>query len=281
MANANAANSLVEQRLELKKRRNETMNNDPNDVRTAELKYRLKDFSAKSTTDEITARFDADVERFSNLDTGQSATIDAPLSMQLITEAAVRLTSKIERVLDIGCGAGNNTLKLRQVYGKPFASDLLDLSAPMLERAKQRVSDAGIDAVTTWHRDLREADLPKVSYDVVLAAAVLHHLRDDEDWRAAFEKIFSVLRPGGSLWITDLVVQETVPVQELMWLRYGDYLEGLGGVEYRDKVFKYIAEEDSPRPVTYQLDLLRRVGFAHVELLHKSSCFAAFGAWKE
>lgn len=257
------------------------MDDETSGTRSAELKYEVKDFSTKSTADDITARFDADVERFSNLETGQSATIDAPLSMQLITEAAVRLTPNIERVLDIGCGAGNNTLKLRQVYGKPFASDLLDLSAPMLERAKQRVSDAGVDKVTTWHADLREADLPKESYDVVLAAAVLHHLRDDEDWQAAFEKIISVLRPGGSFWITDLVVQETVPVQELMWSRYGDYLKGLGGAEYRQKVFEYIDREDSPRPVTYQLDLLRRVGFAHVELLHKNSCFAAFGAWKE
>jgi tRNA (cmo5U34)-methyltransferase len=257
------------------------MDDETNDERSAELKYKVKCFSAKSTTDDIAARFDVDVERFSNLETGQSATIDAPLSMQLITEAAVRLTPKIERVLDIGCGAGNNTLKLRGVYGKPFYSDLLDLSAPMLKRAKQRVSDAGIDKVTTWHADLREADLPKESYDVVLAAAVLHHLRDDDDWLAAFEKIISVLRPGGSFWITDLVVQETVRVHEMMWSLYGDYLERLGGVAYRQKVFEYIDREDSPRPVTYQLDLLRRVGFAHVELLHKNSCFAAFGAWKK
>ena len=66
-----------------------------------------------------------------------------------------------------------------------------------------------------------------------------------------------------------------------MWSRYGNYLESLGGTEYREKVFDYIAREDSPRPITYQLELLRRVGFAHVELLHKNSCFAAFGAWKE
>jgi tRNA (cmo5U34)-methyltransferase len=249
--------------------------------RTAELKYNRGDLSAKSTTDEIAARFNADVQRFSDLETGQSATIDAPLSMQLITEAAVRLTPNIQRVLDIGCGAGNNTLKLRQIYGKPFASDLLDLSGPMLERAKERVIASGVDTVTTWLADLREAELPKEGYDVVLAAAVLHHLRDDEDWQAAFEKIISVLRPGGSVWITDLVVQETSPIHELMWSRYGDYLEDLGGREYRQKVFEYIDREDSPRAVTYQLDLLRRVGFAHVELLHKNSCFAAFGAWKE
>ena len=117
----------------------------PRPLRTDELKYRINDIAAKSTTGEIAERFDGDVERFSNLETGQSATIDASLSMQLITEAAVRLTPNIERVLDIGCGAGNNTLKLRQVYGKRFASDLLDLSGPMLVRAQQRVGFAHVE----------------------------------------------------------------------------------------------------------------------------------------
>ena len=62
--------------------------------------------------------------------------------------------------------------------------------------------------------------------------------------------------------------------------RYGAYLESLGGEEYRRKVFDYIDREDSPRPVAYQLDLLRRVGFSEVDLLHKNSCFTAFGGKK-
>ena len=41
---------------------------------------------SKSTVEEIRERFDADVERFSNLETGQSATVDAPLAMSLIAE---------------------------------------------------------------------------------------------------------------------------------------------------------------------------------------------------
>jgi len=41
----------------------------------------MNDYSGKSTVDEIRSRFDADVERFSNLTTGQSATIDAPLAI--------------------------------------------------------------------------------------------------------------------------------------------------------------------------------------------------------
>ena len=43
----------------------------------------------KSSIDEIRQRFDNDVERFSNIETGQTATVDAPLAMELITQAGV------------------------------------------------------------------------------------------------------------------------------------------------------------------------------------------------
>ena len=128
--------------------------------------------------------------------------------------------------------------------------------------------------------DFRKAELETESFDVILAAAVLHHLRGDEDWRKTFEKIHQLLRPGGSVWITDLVIHETPAVHNMMWQHYGQYLTELKDDAYRDKVFHYIDQEDSPRPVTYQLDLLRDVGFRHRELLHKNSCFAAFGAIK-
>ena len=234
----------------------------------------------KSTTDEIRKRFDDDVERFSNLEIGQTATIDAPLAMELITRGAVAATPAIGRVLDIGCGAGNNTLKLHQLAGH-FNSDLVDLSEPMLVRARERVAAVSRGQVRTFQGDFRVLDLPEESYDVILAAAVLHHLRDDADWQRAFEKIYRLTAPGGSVWITDLVAQETASIQALMWERYGVYLSELGGETYRDRIFADIEQEDSPRPVTYQLDLLRQVGFAYVELLHKNSCFAAFGALKE
>lgn len=234
----------------------------------------------KSSIEEIRERFDNDVERFSNLETGQSATIDAVLAMDLITAAAVASSSPVRRVLDLGCGAGNNTLKLRDSVEHDFVVDLLDLSQPMLDRAVQRVSEVNSGEVRSFQSDFRAADLEADRYDVILAAAVLHHLRDDADWEAAFRKIHRVLAPGGSVWITDLVMHETRAVQAMMWQRYGDYLVSLNGEDYRDKVFEYIDREDSPRPVTYQLQLLHQVGFQHVELLHKNSCFAAFGAIK-
>ncbi|MEL7500591.1 MAG: class I SAM-dependent methyltransferase [Planctomycetota bacterium] len=234
----------------------------------------------KSTTNEIRERFDHDVERFSCLETGQVATIDAPLTMVLITMAAASATSSIGKVLDIGCGAGNNTILLRQQLGHDFDVDLLDLSQPMLDRAVERVNEVNGGVANPICGDFRDAIPNDGQYDVVLAAAVLHHLRDDDDWKTAFEKLYRILVPGGSVWITDLVSHEADAIHQMMWHRYGEYLSSVDGIGYRDKVFAYIDKEDSPRPVTYQLDLLRQAGFSHVELLHKNSCFAAFGALK-
>lgn len=234
---------------------------------------------SKSSIDEIRKRFDKDVDRFSNLETGQTATIDAPLTMELITQAAFNSTKKIKKVLDIGCGAGNNTIKL-STYVSSFDCDLVDLSRPMLERARKRISEVNIGNIRIFQGDFRVIDLPEQSYQVILAAAVLHHLRDDQDWEFTFKKIYRLTAPGGSVWITDLVSHESEPIQSMMRSRYSEYLFSLGGDAYKDTVFEYIKKEDSPRPVTYQMDLLRKVGFKHVELLHKNSCFAAFGAIK-
>ncbi|MCB9782874.1 MAG: class I SAM-dependent methyltransferase [Candidatus Omnitrophica bacterium] len=233
----------------------------------------------KSTTDQIKERFDSDVERFSNLETGQQATIDAPLAMELITQAALACCPHPKLILDIGCGAGNNTLKLLQSVS-PVHCDLIDLSLPMLERARERISKVNEGDIRTLQGDFRTIELPSDHYDVVFAAAVLHHLRDDADWEAAFRKIYEITAPGGSVWVTDMVSHESQMVHALMWERYGQYLESLGGSEYREKVFDYIDREDSPRPVTYQMELLRKVGFDQVEILHKNSCFAAFGGIK-
>ena len=62
-----------------------------------------------------------------------------------------------------------------------------------------------------------------------------------------------------------------------MWKRYGEYLTQLKDDAYRQHVFAYIAQEDTPRSLLFQTDLLRSVGFRQIEILHKNNCFAAFG----
>ena len=83
----------------------------------------------------------------------------------------------------------------------------------------------------------------------MLAAAVLHHLRTDEEWRDVFTAFHRALRPGGSVWVFDLVESSIPAVQQLMWRRYGEYLTRLKDEAYRDHVFAYVEKEDTPRPL--------------------------------
>lgn len=233
----------------------------------------------KSTIQEIRERFDKDVERFSNLETGQSATMDAPLTLQLISEAAAQVNPRATSLLDIGCGAGNYSLKLLERLPELNVT-LIDLSRPMLDRAVTRVGACTSGKITAWQGDIRELSIGESQYDVVCAAAVLHHLRGAEEWHSVFLKIYQALKPGGSFWISDLVEHSDPRIQAFMWDRYGQYLTALKGETYRDQVFAYVTKEDSPRSLDFQLDLLRSVGFQQVEVLHKNGCFAAFGGIK-
>ena len=233
----------------------------------------------KSTVEEIRERFDNDVARFSNLETGQQSTIDAAISLELITEAAKCIAPDATQLLDIGCGAGNYTLKmLDKLPG--LSCTLADLSQPMLDKAYERVTAQAGNLVQAYQGDIREIPLPENHFDIILAGAVLHHLRNDADWTFVFQKLYNLLKPGGCLMISDLVTQDNESLNNYIWNKYGNYLESLGGKEYREKVLDYIEKEDSPRSVTYQLSLMQNVGFSKVEILHKNLCFAAFGGIK-
>jgi tRNA (cmo5U34)-methyltransferase len=233
----------------------------------------------KSTVEQIRERFDRDVERFSNLETGQSATVDAPIALDLIASVAAATTPSATHLLDIGCGAGNYSLKLLQ-HLPNLSITLVDLSKPMLDRALERVRPVTEGEIKTAQGDIRDLEFSESQFDIIVAAAVFHHLREDNEWSSVFRKCHRALRPGGAIWISDLVAHPNPEVQAVMWARYGAYLEQLRGPDYREHVFAYIEQEDTPRSVIYQLDLLREAGFREVEILHKNGCFAAFGAIK-
>ncbi|WP_269226803.1 class I SAM-dependent methyltransferase [Flavobacterium eburneipallidum] len=233
----------------------------------------------KSTVTEIRERFDNEVERFSNLETGQVATIDATLSLELLTSAAKVIKPDATTLLDLGCGAGNYSLKMLSKVPN-LDCTLVDLSQNMLDKAYQRVSEVTSGKIEIIQGDIREIDLLTNHFDIILAGAVLHHLREGSDWEFVFQKLFNSLKFGGCLMISDLIFQENLAVNELVWERYGDYLTQVGGKEYQQKVFDYIEKEDTPRSMTFQLDLMKKVGFSSTEILHKNSCFGAFGGIK-
>jgi tRNA (cmo5U34)-methyltransferase len=240
----------------------------------------LRPLEKKSTIDEIRKRFDADVERFSKLETGQQATMDAPVILDIVARAGACGLRVGGVLLDLGCGAGNFTLRvLREV--SPLDCFLVDLSLPMLQRAEERVKAATAGKVETRQSDIRLLSFEPASFDLILAGQVFHHLREDAEWDAMFCGLYKWLRPGGSLFVADFVAQDDPAIQELMLSRYAEYLVGVGGPEYRDQVLAYCEAEDSPRSVKYQFDLLAKAGFEEFDILHKNALFAAYYGRKE
>jgi tRNA (cmo5U34)-methyltransferase len=233
----------------------------------------------KSTVEEIRQRFDAETDCYANLETGQVSAVDAALAMSLVAEAAAVTTPHATDLLDVGCGGGNYTLKLLERIPSLNVT-LIDLSQAMLDLAVQRVRPRTTGSLQTIHSDVREVDFGKGRFDIVLASAMLHHLRTDEEWRTVFQKLHDALKPRGSFWIFDIVESPLPEVQAIHWRRYGEYLMAAGGDAFREELFERIIKEDTPRSIAFQLDLLREVGFSEVEVLHKNSCYAAFGAVK-
>ena len=233
----------------------------------------------KRTAAEIGAYFNGEVERFSDLARGQASIKDARLMMDLLAEAASVLVPNAGKILDLGCGAGNQTLNLLRVF--PAANcTLLDLSPAMLERAHERVGAVIPDRIELLEGDLRTVPLPEGKFDLAVAAAVLHHLRDDADWAHAFAKIHSVLKPGGVLLVSDLIRHENPKIEALFKVRQEAFLrEALGDAE-AERIMRSIAESDTPSPLEYQFALLRKIGFREVGLLHKNLVFGAYYAVK-
>jgi tRNA (cmo5U34)-methyltransferase len=158
---------------------------------------------------------------------------------------------------------------------------LVDLSQLMLDRSNKRVAAATSGRVETIQSDMRDLSFPSTSFDLILAGQVLHHLRENAQWQAMFANFHRWLRPGGVLFVADLIAYDDPAIQSLMQSRYGEHLEKIGGPEMREKVFAYCDEEDSPRSVKYQFDLLANAGFADYDVLHKNALFVAYYAKKQ
>lgn len=77
--------------------------------------------------------------------------------MALVAQAAAVTTPHARHVLDVGCGAGNYTLKLLEQLPNLDVT-LIDLSQPMLERATERIKQATTGCIKTIQGDIREVE---------------------------------------------------------------------------------------------------------------------------
>lgn len=115
-----------------------------------------------------------------------------------------------ERVVDIGSGAGTDTLIAATAVGARGAVVGVDMNDAMLARARTAASAAGLDNVEFREGIAEELPVPDGWADVVISNGVLNLVPDKD---TAYREIFRVLRSGGRFTISDICVEQAVPAQ--------------------------------------------------------------------
>jgi SAM-dependent methyltransferase len=112
-----------------------------------------------------------------------------------------------ERVVDVGCGAGIDSLIAAHMVGPSGAVVGVDMTPAMLDRARASAAHRGL-ANVRFHEGLAES-LPVAEgwADVVISNGVLNLFPDK---LAGLQEMARVLKPGGRLQIGDIVVQKSV-----------------------------------------------------------------------
>ena len=164
---------------------------------------------------------------------GLAASVPAGLGARYVLVGKERMRDQVldavawrgdEDVLDLGCGSGLLGLGAAQrTRGAVHGVDLWvgkDLSANGPDRLRRNAALLGVaDRLVVHCADVRSTGLPGASVDVVLSSMCVHNLPDAEDRLATLDEAVRVLRPGGTIVLSDLAHVED---------EYAPHLRGRG-----------------------------------------------------
>jgi len=167
------------------------------------------------------AALSRDPEREFIFPTGRSwaEDLDYPAELANVPESAVESFAGVanpfslgaieagERVLDLGCGAGTDSLVAAQLVGSRGSVTGVDMTPEMLDKARAAADVMGSTNVTFIEADAERLPFDDGSFDVVISNGVIDLIPDKD---AVFSGIFRVLAPGGRIQVADVTIQRPV-----------------------------------------------------------------------
>jgi SAM-dependent methyltransferase len=115
-----------------------------------------------------------------------------------------------ERVLDVGSGAGTDSLVAAQMVGPDGRVTGIDMTPEMLAKARASAAQMGTQNVAFVEAEAERLPFPDASFDVVISNGVIDLIPDKD---AVFSELHRVLAPGGRLQIADVTIQNPVSAE--------------------------------------------------------------------
>jgi SAM-dependent methyltransferase len=116
-----------------------------------------------------------------------------------------------EHVVDVGCGAGTDSLIAAQMVGVSGRVVGVDMTAAMLQKARAGASEAGLSNVEFREGFAEALPVPDAWADVVISNGVLNLMPNK---LAALTEMTRVLKPNGRLQIGDIMVQKSLSIDD-------------------------------------------------------------------
>ena len=115
-----------------------------------------------------------------------------------------------ERVLDLGSGAGTDSLVAAQMVGEHGAVTGIDMTPEMLTKARKAAAEMNAPNVEFVESEAERLPFPDSTFDVVISNGVIDLIPDKD---AVFGELFRVLVAGGRIQIADVTIQNPVSAE--------------------------------------------------------------------